>query len=145
MKLSEAIRLGSMLGPQARGSLSQQTRRFWGLLRGPEAYCALGAAFKARGCELRAGVSQGGANLSYRGGGAVAGEPIQVIVTPPEWPMHVVTLCPVCGTDNALFRQIPHLNDLHRWTREQIAEFVETIEPVIDGDTEQVEETRSRT
>lgn len=40
--------------------------------------------------------------------------------------------CPVTGcwlrSNNQLDAVIPHLNDVHRWFRERIAEWVETIE-----------------
>jgi hypothetical protein len=36
--------------------------------------------------------------------------------------------CPDCTKADYVFRVIAHLNDDHRWTRERIADFVETIE-----------------
>lgn len=43
--------------------------------------------------------------------------------------------CPACFARGmvmgpwSLYRVITHLNDLHRWTREKIAEWVESVEP----------------
>lgn len=41
--------------------------------------------------------------------------------------------CPLCGLtkteDGVRINVVPHLNDCHRWTREQIADWVETVEP----------------
>lgn len=131
MKLSEAIRSGSALGPQARGALTHPTRRFFGLVKGPDAFCALGGAFKAAGVGHEdVPYEPGDVSLGFRGRAepVVVGKTRRVMQTPDDWPMHVETVCPVCGTDNPLYRQIPHLNDLHQWTREQIAQHVEGVE-----------------
>ena len=50
-----------------------------------------------------------------------------------EWPWlgrltNEKVQCPACNEKHGLYI-IPHLNNDHRWTREQIAEFVRTIEP----------------
>ncbi len=39
------------------------------------------------------------------------------------------TWCPGCPANGPLPAVIAHLNDQHRWTREAIADWVETIEP----------------
>jgi hypothetical protein len=96
VRLSEAIRLGSMLKPQTFGVFSDD-----------EGTCALGAANEARGrCADDSDVLTEAYELSAR-------------------------VCPVAdctafvqGEDNI----IPHLNDTHRWTRERIADWVQTIE-----------------
>lgn len=99
MTLSEAIRLGSMLGPQIRGHVV-----------GPgHSSCALGAAMIAVRYHNRCG-------------------------TPWElkalFPITAsIVRCPSCaGTPAVLSACIVHLNDAHRWTREQIADWVETLE-----------------
>jgi hypothetical protein len=101
MKLSEAIRLGSMLKPQG-----------FGILRNTElTACAMDAAFAA------AGVKLGDDTWRWRD---------------ENWPiLNAVIACPVCGEDGKALDFIisSHLNDTHRWTRERIADFVETIEP----------------
>lgn len=97
MKLSEAIRLGSMIRPQAFGDH----------FRGGGS-CAMGAAMEA------VGMTRGSEE-------------------PPEWLAMLsatgIRGCPVCHApqNNAIGVSI-HLNDWHRWTREQIADWVETIE-----------------
>jgi hypothetical protein len=100
MRLSEAIRLGSMMNPQGFGwfSRGQQT-------------CAIGAAHKAIG---------GFKNV------------------PEEWAavLSVASAeCPACShvriTDansRAGGAIIVHLNDYHRWSRERIADWVESVE-----------------
>lgn len=100
MKLSEAIRLGAMLGPQHR----VRTRY---MLEGRT--CAIGAAGQAIGIN---------ADFDWN-----------AIKT--AWPllMNGPTTCSVCGhqtINNAWL--VAHLNDDHYWTREQIADWVETIE-----------------
>ena len=97
MKLSEAIRLGAMLGPQAFGSLRTSDG----------ATCAIGAAIEANG---------------HRG--------VQT------WWNLMSPGCPVgCDASDQVFSTmillsatIVHLNDDHHWTRECIADWVETVE-----------------
>ena len=87
MKLSEAMRLGALLGPQAFGQFI--TKDGGG--------CAMGAAIQA--CSGAA------------------------------WPVLLTyATCPACGEKNPAGAIIMHLNDDHRWTREQIADWVQTVE-----------------
>jgi len=99
MKLSEAIFLGSKLGPQC-----------FGVLRIDDATCAVGAA----------GVAMG--NRSKDAWTILA-----------SWPWTTVTTeikCPECEDICFLVGGlITHLNDTHSWTREQIADWVATVEP----------------
>jgi hypothetical protein len=98
LKLSEAIRLGAMLHPQAFGQLHSS-----------EGTCALGAAEDA-GFQL---ASILGKNQFYR--------------------------CPVCGGFGTLPVIIELFNDWHRWTREQIADWVEqTVEQPTSSTREQL-------
>lgn len=101
MRLSEAIRLGSMMKPQAFGN-------FYGPER--ESSCALGAAFDACGMEVF------GPDTKFDG-------PFGLEYFEDEYE---IIACPVCGI--AEWPTIGHLNDFHRWTREAIADWVETIE-----------------
>ena len=101
MKLSEAIRLGAMLHPQA----FRQVQRYRDLK--VVATCAIGAAKEA-------------------------GYPIYTLwQNLPRCEPHS---CPVADCRYGLRRRlyltswIAHLNDKHRWTREQIADWVETVE-----------------
>lgn len=111
LTLSEAIRLGAMLKPQAFHELYSPTSG---------GSCALGAAADALGL------------LDTEAGGYKSG------LVPESWKWALRPAeCPLCGTD---FRLAPliarrevqavivHLNNFHRWTREQIADFVETLE-----------------
>lgn len=100
MRLSEAIRLGAMLKPQAFGTFRARTATrddgaFLGL-RIIESTCALGAACDAG--YKRSGIDQ----------------------------VHV--WCPACSLRAGVLFHAMHLNDTHRWTREQIADWVESIE-----------------
>jgi hypothetical protein len=45
-----------------------------------------------------------------------------------KWASRVVN-CPACGGMLPAIYAISHLNDLHQWPRQQIAEWVYTIEP----------------
>jgi hypothetical protein len=55
---------------------------------------------------------------------------VNVLHHDEEWMdvFYRVFVCPQCPDARGLSELIPHLNDKHRWTREQIAQFVETIE-----------------
>lgn len=104
MKLSEAIRLGAMLNPQGFGKFERNGNT-----------CALGAAL---------------ATLTYDKEKITQSEMFQI-----HWPWIVVQeqeiVCPGCRkqTRGCVFFMIVHLNDDHYWTREQIADWVESIEP----------------
>lgn len=108
MKLSEAIRLGSMLKPQGFGSVHWDGRT-----------CAMGAAMDAVG-GLGAGECFSGWYAWIR-----------------RWPVLSSLLgkpCHVCGEPMGVEGiVITHLNDVHQWTREQIATFVEGIEQQQDA------------
>lgn len=105
MKFSMAIRLGAMLRPQGFGDL--WTAKVSEAQPTVIESCALGAAFDALGC---------GCDDPWRGN-----PPIAIAV----WLLQPAT-CPLCpnlpGQRQGL---IVHLNDNHRWTREQIADWVQ--------------------
>ena len=116
MRLSEAIRLGAMLHPQCFGALYEYRpgpadvtaneklpRRVW-RTRGVMKSCALGAA-------LMAGYSETFEN---------------------EYAPVIKRCCPACRAPDCLTQTISHLNDRHRWTREAIADWVQTIEEAND-------------
>lgn len=134
MKLSEAIRLGAMLRPQAFGSIHgiQRGVSLGGVLglSMPDIVttCALGAAMEAFGCKAIPAEEATGEVLGTRGR-PVKGE--MTIQSPDEWARFLIGTysCPACDTFRGHGTQIiPHLNDTHRWTRERIASFVEQIE-----------------
>lgn len=127
MRLSDAIRLGSMLRPQARGGFaSVQVRgwRGWFLGERTMGSCALMAAAEAVGRERWT----------------------DVLDIWPEW-MRLKAVCPVTGAWNSVFSVVWRLNDTHRWTREQIADWIETIEVAsglrADGDGTDVADARA--
>lgn len=101
MKLSEAIRLGSMLRPQAVRALIAP----WGS-------CAWGAAFEAIGA---------------KNGHEAVRMAIEKRFPWENLASRLVT-CPVLGTPRKLCDVIVELNNRHGWTREQIADWVETFE-----------------
>lgn len=110
MKLSEAIKLGSLLRGQA-------FCEYMTLIQ-PVRSCALGAALEAMGRDKAALPSKEAARIwSWA---ADVGHP---------------TNCPVCLPEFkiqhgcSVLSMITHLNDKHRWTRERIADWVESIEP----------------
>lgn len=101
---SEAIREGAKLGPQAFRFLS---------LNG--ANCAIGAGLRAMG-------------LSLIHGCAVLGS--EPAVTAFPYLDEAFVTCPVdalCGL-KSLFFTVMDLNDNHHWTREQIADWLESEE-----------------
>jgi hypothetical protein len=110
MKLSEAIRLGAMLKPQGFGELCVE------LPDGRLATCAMGAAQEAAVCAFT--------------GTSDPLESVAVIYARYEALLDTGVGCPACEDidDEFLDQVIHHLNDEHCWTREQIADWVETIE-----------------
>ncbi len=106
MRLSEAIRLGAMLRPQIHDAIFAL-----------DGSCAMGAAYEACGVAYTDGplfLTEGVAELIDGWNG-----------TPRHQP-----LCPIChvSAEITLCWTVAHLNDEHRWTREQIADWVATIE-----------------
>lgn len=116
MRFSEAIRLGSMLRPQFFG------RAIGRLPDGTIATCANGAALEAAGAALWF-VEDGGCVRVNDGP-----------TDEPPWG-HFAGLeesCPIPGCMVEACSTIAgiagHLNDDHRWTREQIADWAESLE-----------------
>jgi hypothetical protein len=107
MRLSEEIRLGAMLGPQAFG------RAFIDDFGS----CAMGAALIARGLARVKG---------RRYESSTGGKVTEIWPWLGKLPSDMK--CPVCGCD-LNFGGVVHLNDSHRWSRESIADFVATFEP----------------
>lgn len=107
LKLSEAIRLGAMLKPQG-----------YQLYQRNGASCALGAAMDALGIQAEEQMSSAFTEFA----------------TLRLCTHEVAEFPPGCSDEcrwSHPFRMgdlIVHLNDDHRWTREQIADWVETIE-----------------
>jgi hypothetical protein len=121
IKLSEAIRLGAMLGPQCFSRLFDESG----------GSCAIGAAIEAvgqanKGRWLPVGRYWNEDDLVFYD---AARAHILAYQVPIHWKPVFEAIeqvqCPVgCGREAS----IPHLNNLHRWTREQIADWVERIE-----------------
>lgn len=134
MRLSESIRLGAMATPQAFGVLSRTRRRWFFGLIGPvvREACALGAAYAAATDGRYRSVVAEADSDGFRGA-IKAGETFTEYETPSEWyPVLMAQLqCPQCDEVRAGRQLIPHLNDDHRWTREQIALFVERVEVLV--------------
>lgn len=99
MKLSEAIRLGAMLKPQGFGV---------GAFYSSVATCAMGAALDALGAHSDDWATEMCARYQV---------------------LSIEGSCPECDKFERVISRIWHLNDTHRWTREQIADWVETLEP----------------
>lgn len=144
MKLSEAIRLGSMLKPQAIGSLRRSAidqrvhGDILGLRRVPAGTCAWGAALDAIG-DLQT-VVVGQIVVMSTDDFMITAGPVENRF-PAQFPIACLTAsCPVCGdaffsadsvftgVKPVLGTVIVHLNDYHLWAREQIAEWVATAE-----------------
>ena len=99
MRLSEAIRLGTMMTSQA----------FRAVFTGDGA-CAWGAALLAVGAPPERAVRS--AALSRW-----------------PWAFAVSVNCPSCRRSRLVCEVIAHLNDDHRWAREKIGTWVAEIEP----------------
>lgn len=118
MRLSEAIRLGAMVSRQA----------FQQLMSYDGGTCALGAAAEAMGVH------------------PLIHEDMRISVLRARYPtLNDKATCPACSPLMRALRRIRrheidvedvviHLNDDHRWPREHVAAWVETVEPVsMDG------------
>jgi hypothetical protein len=68
----------------------------------------------------------GGALLAV---GAIGGAALRSVRNQWPWALTVSADCPNCGRSGPVFGVITHLNDNHRWPREQIAGWVAWIEP----------------
>lgn len=99
---SEAIREGAKLRPQGTGRLFERNRS-----------CAIGAGIEALGFKDKAD-------------GMIVG----AMFFSPLYPYLDTTdaACPVCSTVHRLTNQLVHLNDAHYWTRESIADWLESEE-----------------
>lgn len=104
MRLYEAIRLGSKLHPQGFGGF----RNYQG---GTIVTCAIGAVGEAIGLDLKKNINAERLRHHW------------------PWMFQTSSPCPVCQCEYQVICIITHLNDDHRWTRERIADWVETIEP----------------
>lgn len=108
MRLSDAIRLGSLLRPKVSGFFFKNG-----------ASCVQGAALEATGTVYTDDVQESVAHH------------LTLIARWP-WVKHVPVPCPACGVVAAMIYHLAHLNNRglcdHDWTREQIADWVESIE-----------------
>lgn len=114
MKLSEAIEKGAQLRPQAFGAY------YTGTSRADACSCAIGAAYEATfpACPL----AHDAVVLGFEG----------LVATYPLLGDDDKIFCPECAgaevkQDN-LCNILIHLNDDHRWTREEIATYVRRFE-----------------
>lgn len=143
MKLSEAIRTGAKIRPQAFGSLEETEvitekvgwfkRRF----RREKRTCALGAAFEATGARTETRIVPAGYITSPFRGQSVTLEQeaaINVVVHPAEWNAiyYYQSECPQCEKPDEVNSLIVHLNDDHKWKREEIALWVARMEEVAE-------------
>lgn len=116
MKLSEAIRLGAMLRPQAFGDfVKRYPDSKSGLL--VSATCALGAACEAAGISIDAFDS------------------LTISQEMEMFPLHAKSVHFPCQCRGFLRLRaaVAHLNDHHRWTRERIADWVEEQERLLEA------------
>lgn len=116
MRLSEAIILGASLHPQDFNVLGKIDHDNVLL-----STCALGAAMEAISLSVVDALVFG----------------IAPLVDVYPW-LRLFGTCPQpsCQHSNHFYSIIAHLNDIHKWTREQIAEWVSTVEPKEEGNGE---------
>ena len=128
MRLSESIRLGALIRPQIIGDLASKNlpEEYKGRMR--YGTCALGAAME--GCGERIGAIYRMNDIYMEDDvftetkygkewAAHLSDGIDVLIPCPAGCEHYRSTIPV---------MIPHLNDLHGWTREKIADWAETLE-----------------
>lgn len=146
MKLSEAMRAGAKIRPQGFGQFNTVRRlRWYERLLGRKAEigsCAWGAAVEAAGGGTREHVITEGESMTpFRPNHALTlqqsavGQVVQVADYPFEWRLITDSAsdCPQCGRKQLVFQLITHLNDDHRWAREEIAGFVERLEQALES------------
>ena len=114
MKLSEAIRLGAMLKPQANGGYAG------------EGSCALLAAADALGIATVFDVRAGRYLVDY----VVLERRYPFLLDIVDSPVHTFLRARAPIMRDVIW----HLNDSCGWTREQIADWVETIERAQDAE-----------
>jgi len=140
MKLSEAIRLGSMMKPQAFGDYFRwESDTEDGTP--PIASCALGAALDAIGEGHGPGSNGWHLDAIVRTTWPVLWQPTDCSALGCGHACGVIDACSVDGDGvvairRSVAKQIVHLNDYHKWTRDQIADWVATIEPAEQPDAE---------
>lgn len=115
MTLSEAIRLGAMNHPHGRFEFQQSNG----------ATCALGAACDAVGVLDRL-LSALQSRESLRESDLILNTAFPILMRRVTWPCGVLEGNPACT--NPVGYIITTLNDTYLWTRQQIAEWVASIE-----------------
>lgn len=110
--LSTAIREGSKLRPQVTESF------YFGRVGEQLGSCALGAAYEAVERRREQEINEG--SLEHFVSGDLLDYVFPIIFRSAK--------CPVCGERGDTGKLIVHLNDDHKRTREQIAEWVESVE-----------------
>lgn len=122
MKLSDAILLGSTLNKQTFGSFMDE----YGT-------CAMGAAYRAVGvANPQECTEEEFQNICYQYWNWVDDDPFVQLVRCPASKRSMLGIFGAehqCVYTDDVVQIIYHLNDMHQWTREQIAEWVSTIEP----------------
>jgi|SRR5579872_6705475 len=113
MKLSEAIRLGSLLSPQIFGELENHNGT-----------CAMGAAFKAIGYDNKIRIVKPPPEWESLLFSHCRCPECDRLLTLPESERRI----PTHKTSLLLVVIVSHLNDYHEWTREAIADWVATQE-----------------
>lgn len=126
MKLSEAMRAGAKIRPQAFGGLYKMAFRW---LRFEKRSCALGAAYEGGDCQFKVEPATH-AFLGRDGKLIAAGETRNFVQIPDEWTAVLTFLaeCPQCEMRGSVQDVIPHLNDNHKWRRTEIARWIERVE-----------------
>ena len=110
MKLSTAIRIGSMTTKQIKGAVND----------GGNGRCAIGAAIDATGNEPGCTAWHSQITTFF----PLAGLEVKM-------PPHECSLCTECRYV-PVFHVLYHLNDTANWTREAIADWVESVENALE-------------
>lgn len=131
MRLSEAIRLGSMLHPQGFGTFVGEIGESGFDHSKIRETCALAAGWEAAGAASH--IETAPRDIVGVRGMTPAGAQMVVLEFPPAWGIWLKERAPCpghcIGGDLPVFAVIAHLNDFHRWTREAIADWIATVEP----------------
>lgn len=118
LRLGDAIRAGAMLAPQGYGEASARTDA--------NETCAWGAAFQAAGLKGQNVVGDVGESLRGRSGA----KDTYAVVVPDSWLDIALQTspCPMCTKTGKVMEIVTHLNDDHKLSRTEIADWVDTKE-----------------
>lgn len=118
MRFAEAMRLGAALRPQAFGELFDSVGS-----------CAMGAVMEAVGAMTPSRLLSMDPFKASMDGHASLQQKY-------PWIYKTIVKHPITGIDFPLNHTVVDLNNYYRWNREQIADWVDTVDPTMHSESE---------